>query len=98
MVDVSEWAKREATRRYAVYASDSPRDKLEADEKRHAFTSGAEALAALLLSDKAVEAAARSNLDGRTPGGADLIHARDILEAAVSAVTTTERESEARND
>jgi hypothetical protein len=90
MTDVNEWAKREAERLYAVYASDSPRDRLEADQKRHAFISGAEALAALMLSGEAVDAAAQSIWDykpERYEKSWEYGPMRAALRAALTAIT-----------
>jgi hypothetical protein len=89
MTDVYEWAKREAERRYAVYASDSPRDRWEAEQNRYAFTAGAESLAALLLSDEAVGAGVMALLDAE-PTQSHWKDARAVLQAALTAVTTTE--------
>jgi hypothetical protein len=87
MVDVSEWAKREAERRYP--ASWEDRGRTNRDDERDAFWEGAHAWADLLLSDEAAIAAAK-RLAAYFPGHEvtfDL--ARAVLAAAVSAVTTT---------
>ena len=95
MVDVSEWAKREAKARF-----DGPTMHVgtASDRELAAGQWGIEHLAALLLSDEAVEAAAELfyRYQTATDGYRTSIHkeswdvmARASLHAAVSAVTTT---------
>jgi len=95
MVDVSKWAKREAARRRPADGDWQWRVGLE---------DGAQALAALLLSDEAVEAAAKAlyidhatdGIGGSAPQIAEACErmARAALVAAVSAVTTTNTTTE----
>lgn len=77
MVDVSEWAQRETERVFGGGAHFTA----------HGYRLGLERMAALLLSDEAVEAAADQMWrNGGVVNGAEL---RLALQAAVSAVTTT---------
>jgi DNA-binding SARP family transcriptional activator len=97
MTDVSEWAKREARGRYEVQYSSILSAGAVRNAREQAFEAGAKHLAALLLSDEAVEAAA-VEMFGPVWFEDERRKARKMLLAAVSAVTTTNRESEARND
>jgi len=76
MTDVSEWARREAARVVPIFSPEADTAVMVADR-----------LAALLLSDKAVEAAAFQ----LSLGGVDdykRFEARAALQAALTAITT----------
>jgi hypothetical protein len=85
MVDVSEWAKREAERVYGQGA-----EPMALHERAYAecFAAGMERAVDLLLSDEAVSEA----VDVLRSHGHDIWGStyREAFEAAVSAVTTTE--------
>jgi hypothetical protein len=102
MVDVSEWARREAEKRYPQEHYYGNLDECEAAQEAGKW--GIERLAALLLSDEAVSALAEKFYDaetgtvGRYPTtwyrAAWENTARAALLAAVSAVTTTDPDME----
>lgn len=90
---VDEWANRKATQRLnAVGVDMTPAEAVQ-------YRDGLLDLAALLLSDEAVEAAARSMRDvlypeiaHLVPGEAWLDRARAALTAALTKITTNETE------
>ena len=84
MTDLSEWAKREAENRYPTSWED--RGRTDRDNERDAFEEGVDALAALLLSYEACEAAARRLFpEGVWKYWID--EARAALRAALAAIT-----------
>lgn len=97
-MSVDDWARDQAEKRYPATWQD--RGRTDRDDERDAFKEGVSALADALLSDEAMEAAARQywalpNWERLTKfdRARQVVFMRAALQAAVDAVT-----KEARND